>query len=81
MGTDQGINLFQMLPEGRAVAQGSGLALDDRQIVAPVVDGLTYPPYEWRVQRFDESMEGGSADYVLIHISCIYDIQHIERYY
>jgi hypothetical protein len=33
----EGIGQFS---EGRAVAQGAGLALDDRQIVPPVIDGL-----------------------------------------
>ena len=31
---------FGQFGEGRAVAQGSRLALDDRQIVPPIVDGL-----------------------------------------
>src|SRR3546814_1791262 len=37
----QPLERFGQFEERRAVAQGTGLALDHRQIMAPVIDGVT----------------------------------------
>jgi hypothetical protein len=48
---------FGEFSEGCTIAQSAGLALDDRQIVTPVIDGLAKPISATASARWSQSIK------------------------